>query len=409
MTAASVGSGFGDAQAKGGIVAANPAVERPTWHGDGWPEFRSGPPWVTAEMVAAQPEFVEPILRDPAAKLAANLILMAARNGEPVVVVGCGTSEHGAQAIARLLDDGLRLAGLRGGLVEARQALDAALDPRRGGVLIAVSHDGGTRATLLAAAAAKETGARVVLVTARRAGPIADIAGVALVSPFRDHSWCHTVAYAAAILAGGAVAAALADVALDAPALADWLRTAVTEDGQAAHVAQGLQGAARILVCGIGADEITAREMALKVEEAPRLPCTARHLETLLHGHFVACDAQIGLVLVAIDPAGGERRNARFGLASAAAHRLGMRPAALLSAGAAAAIPAEATPGGRLILPPAPTGPLPALPALLGGAAALQRTTLALVARAGVNPDLIRREEAPYREAAAMVEDNADW
>lgn len=293
--------------------------------------------------------------------------------------------------------------------MEARQALDAAVDPRRGGVLVAVSHDGGTRATLLAASAAKETGTAVILVTGRREGPIADIADVALVSPFRDLSWCHTVAYAAAILSGGAVAAELADAPLDAPALTDWLRMAVEEDGQASLVAQGLQGAARILVCGIGADEITAREMALKIEEGPRLPATARHLETLLHGHFVACDERTGLVLLAIDPAGGQRRNDRLGLASAAAQRLGMRPAALLSAEAAVQIPDIATPGGRLVLPPAPATPLVALPALLGGGAALQRTTLALVDLAGVNPDLIRREEAPYREAAAIIEDRADW
>ena len=46
---------------------------------------------------------------------------------------------------------------------------------------------------------------------------------------------------------------------------------------------------------------------------------------------------------------------------------------------------------------------------VLGGAAALQRLTLAMAAEAGVNPDLIRREEAPYREAAALVEDRHDW
>ena len=42
-------------------------------------------------------------------------------------------------------------------------------------------------------------------------------------------------------------------------------------------------------------------------------------------------------------------------------------------------------------------------------AAALQRLTLAMVTEAGVNPDLIRREEAPYREAAALVEDEPHW
>jgi glutamine---fructose-6-phosphate transaminase (isomerizing) len=390
-------------------VAQQAATARPEWHGEGWPEFRDGPPWVTAEMVAAQPDLVVPILADPAARAIARLIGDAVARDEPVVVTGCGTSEHGAQAVARLLDDGLRLTGRRGGLVEARQALDAALDPRPGGLLVAVSHDGGTRATLLAAEAAKAAGARLALVTGRAEGPIAAVADAVLVGPLRDRSWCHTVAYASAILAGGAVGAAVAGAPLDGVALAAFLRGAVSEDGQAESVAGAVWGSDRLLACGLGTDDVTARELALKVEEGPRLPATARHLETLLHGHFVACDGGTGLVLLAIDSVGGDRRNARLALASRAAQRLGMRPAALFAAGAAGAIPPDATPGGRLVLPPAPSCPLPALPALLGGAAALQRLTLALVSRAGVNPDLIRREEAPYREAAAVAEDSPDW
>jgi hypothetical protein len=66
------------------------------------------------------------------------------------------------------------------------------------------------------------------------------------------------------------------------------------------------------------------------------------------------------------------------------------------------------TPAGRIVLPASADAP-PPLPALLGGAAALQRLTLAMAARAGVNPDLIRREEAPYRDAAALIEDRQDW
>jgi hypothetical protein len=52
---------------------------------------------------------------------------------------------------------------------------------------------------------------------------------------------------------------------------------------------------------------------------------------------------------------------------------------------------------------------LPPLAPLLGGAAALQTLTLALVAAVGVNPDLIRREEAPWRNAAAVAEDAGAW
>ena len=81
---------------------------------------------------------------------------------------------------------------------------------------------------------------------------------------------------------------------------------------------------------------------------------------------------------------------------------------AILSPEAAQAVPETLTPAGRIVLP-AGNDTLPPLHALLGGAAALQRLTIALVAEANVNPDLIRREEAPYREAAALVEDRHDW
>ena len=40
---------------------------------------------------------------------------------------------------------------------------------------------------------------------------------------------------------------------------------------------------------------------------------------------------------------------------------------------------------------------------------ALQLLTLELAHLAGSNPDLIRREQRPYREAAAMAETRADW
>lgn len=380
------------------------------WRGEDWPEFRAGPPWVMAEMIAAQPALVEPILGNPVAPDIAERILRAAQRGEPVVVAGCGTSEHGAQAIAALLDDGLRQQGLRGGLVEARQALEATFDPRPGGICLAISHDGGTRATLLAAEAAHAAGADVVAITGRADGAIASVADVAFVTPALDRSWCHTLAYGSMMLAGAAIGSAIAGDALIATAIAQGLIEAQeATTNQAPPIAERLGGRRPILVCGFGADEITARELALKMEEGPRAPCVARHLETLLHGHLVACDASVGLILIALDDAGAARRDARLALAAEAAARLGMRTAALLSPAAAAALDPALTPGGRVTLPEAPASPLPRLWPLLNGAAALQTLTLAAIAQAGVNPDLIRREEAPYREAAAIAEGASDW
>ena len=390
-----------------GAIASNAA--RPAWYGEGWPEFRASPPWVMAEMVASQPGLVARILGLPAARDVARLVDEALATGGPVVVVGCGTSEHGALAIAELLNAGLRLRGRRPRIVEVRQALEAALDPRPSGLCLAVSHDGATRATLLAAVAARAAGARVALVTARSGGPIAALADALVVTPAVDRSWCHMVAYASAILAGAAIGAALASAPIDPSPVAAYLEAAI-ESGEAMRsVAAGLAARRPIVVCGFGADRVTARELALKVEEGPRIPTVGRDLETLLHGHLVACDERTGLVLLAIDDRGGERRNRRLRSAAEAGAAVGMAPVALLSPTAARAIPPEYTPGGRVVLPPPPATPLPPLAPLLGGAAALQTLTLALVETVGVNPDLIRREEAAWRTAAAIAEDAGDW
>ena len=114
-----------------------------SWHGPGYPELRDGPPWVMEEMILAQGGLAEPILEAPAAgsEATAAAVSQAAEAGAPIVVTGCGTSEHGALAVAALLDQALRASGTSS-RPEARQALDASLDPRPGGVCIGISHEG---------------------------------------------------------------------------------------------------------------------------------------------------------------------------------------------------------------------------------------------------------------------------
>ena len=384
------------------------AAERPAWHTDDYPELRPAPPWVTEEMVASQPALVFPILGNPRVPGLAELLLDVDESGEPIVVTGCGTSEHGAMAVAELLDAALRQRGARGGRVEARQALEAALDPRAGGLCIGVTESGGTRATLLALEAAREVGAATVAITANPDGTAASTVDVVLVTPARDRAWCHTVAYSSAILAGAALAAEIAELDLDADALTRYLRQAVTPGEPEREIARALKSLTLLHVVGSGADRTTARELALKIEEGARRPAVARELETVLHGHFVSCGPDTGLIVILADSRGGARRWRRATQGMEAATRLGMPIAAILSPEAARAIPEALTPAGRIVLP-AGDDTLPPLHALLGGAAALQRLMLAFVAEAGVNPDLIRREEAPYREAAAMVEDRQNW
>jgi glutamine---fructose-6-phosphate transaminase (isomerizing) len=383
-------------------------ADRPVWHTDDYPELRSAPPWVMEEMVASQPGLVVPILTNPQARGLSQLIFDVDESGEPIVVTGCGTSEHGAMAIAELLDAALRQRGACGGRVEARQALEAALDPRRGGLCIAVTEGGGTQATLLAMESSRDVGSATAAITANPDGAVISMVDVAMVTPQRDKSWCHTVAYTSATLAGATLAAEIAEVDLDGSEVADWLAQAVAPGEVERAIAHAMRDLTLLQIIGSGADRVTARELALKIEEGARRPAAARDLETLLHGHFVACGPDTGLIVILTDGRGGDRRWRRAAQGMEAAARLGMPVAGIFSPDAARTIPENLTPAGRIVLPTGADA-LPPLRALLGGAAALQRLTLAMAAEAGVNPDLIRREEAPYREAAALVEDRRDW
>lgn len=377
-----------------------------SWHTGDYPELRSGPPWVMEEMIAAQPALAAPILGDgsPAAAAIAEAVAAALDAGRPVTVVGCGTSEHGAHGVAALL--AAAAAPGHRALVRARPAFAAALEPSDG-VCLAVSHDGGTRATELAVRAARDAGARTAAITHAPGGSVAAIADDVLVTPAHDASWCHTVAYTSALLAGGAIAALLGGgaAALGADAARDLLAAALGAD--AAPVAARLADRRVVLCAGAGADHVTARELALKIAEGARLPTIPLELETVLHGQLAGQEAADGLVLVALDGrAGPERVARRAAHVARAAAAIGIPVAALLSDAYDRALPAELTPAGRLVVALPDPGPLAAL---LAGAGLLQALTLQLAHARGANPDLIRREEAPYRAAAAAAEGASDW
>src|SRR4051795_2325093 len=239
------------------------------------PELREGPPWAMEEMILAEPGLVAPIFASPAAVEAAESI----REGGPVVVAGCGTSEHAAMAGAALLAN-----------ATARDAFEATLDPQDGGVLIAVSHEGGTAATLAALAAAQR--ARTILITAKD-GP----ADIVIKTPLVDTSWCHTVGYVSPLLAFTAISGA-ADAATCTRAIEDTL----AQRARFAAAAQQLAGVERLIVSGSGLDEITARELALKIEEGTPIPTTPLGIEKVLHGHLPAADERTGIIVIRVDP-----------------------------------------------------------------------------------------------------------
>ena len=175
------------------------------WDSLPMPALRSGPPWAMAEMIATEPALAARIVRrlveDGSAAALAGDVREAAAAGEPVVVTGCGTSEHAAMAAAAVLREGWRAAGLSGGGPVAVQAFELALEPPAGGLVIGISHEGGTAATTAALEAARTNGARTVLITASAGSPAAAAADLVLASVELDRSWCHTVGYVSPIVA----------------------------------------------------------------------------------------------------------------------------------------------------------------------------------------------------------------
>lgn len=383
-------------------------TDRPDWYTDAFPQLRPRPPWVMQEMIAAEPALVEELLGVPPAGVqeAAGVVADAVAQGRPVTVCGCGTSEHAAHAVAAMLASAV--GSDRSRLIRGRPAFSAAQEPSRG-VCIAISHDGGTRATALALSAARAARARTIAISQNPQGVVSQTAEIALITPVHDDSWCHTVAYTSAMAVGAAVAARLGPFAAD-PAAAGGVLARASARREAASIAERLADRRMILCAAADPDLVTARELALKIAEASYVPTLALELETVLHGQLAAHEPTDALVLVAMTASGGQTRALRRATDVAqAAAAIGLRVAALLSDTPARTLGTDVIPDGRLVTPlPAAELLDPRLAGVLAGAGALQSLTLELAHARGTNPDLIRREQAPYRRAAQAAESSDD-
>ncbi|MGH7120809.1 MAG: SIS domain-containing protein [Acetobacteraceae bacterium] len=369
-----------------------------------YPERRSSPPWVMEDMIEAEarlPEGLRASLGDAAPQLL-GMLRAAVEAREPIVVSGVGTSGHSAKAVALILNAAMGTSATAAGPIEARLSADQALAPRKGGLCIAISHGGLSKSTVGALSAAHETGAKTALITATGNTPAMDIADVVLTTPLRDKSYCHTVGYTSPMLAACYLASLWRGEDFPAARFAGHLRTLTTLRPAALKIGRDLAKTEHLIAAGSLGDEPTARELALKVAEGAWLPSTALGVEDTLHGHMVAHDARSTLVVIVTGGPNAERaaRGAHELLQSA--RRIGIQTAAIVSSDLQGTIIASDVSAGKLVIPDA------ALPqiatSLLGGAVALQLLTVGLAHARGMSPDLLRREQAPYREAVALGE-----
>jgi glutamine---fructose-6-phosphate transaminase (isomerizing) len=369
------------------------------WAPSSMPPFRSRPPYVMSEMIAAEPavaeRLVKRMVKDPVLDVVAIEIRAAIDAGHPVVTTGCGTSEHAAMAIAMLVTDALDLPS--GSEVRSLQALETLRRPIGAGLLLAVSHEGGTDATNEAIGAARAAGATTALITVGPGSPGAGLADHVILTAEQDQSWCHTVAYLAPLVVGVALAANLRRSRLDAAAIRALLDVSQDAHGPS-EIAAAMAGTDRLIVVGSGPDAITARELALKVSEGARQPATAFELETALHGHLAAVTRWTGLVVVLTD--GSPAVLARAHRLLAAAKALSVPATAIVGDEISGELEPGETPAGRIVLPH--TGRVPAVAgSLLASAIALQLLTERLARARNVSPDTLGREDAAQAAAHA--------
>ena len=370
------------------------------------PSHRTGPPYHMTDMIAAEPHLARRLLgrlsdsSSPAAELA-SAVRDTAEAGRPIVFAGCGTSEHAAMGAVEIIAQALGLDGRAGPAnLFAIEAFEASLRPLGAGLVVGISHEGGTAATRAALERARAGGARTAVITAGAASPAAKLADIVVATDEMDQSYCHTIGYVSPLLAVTAVSGHLSGETPEADAVASLIGGGL-QQAEAEAIAGVIGKAPHILVTASGADRPAARELAIKIEEASWLPTTMRELETLLHGHLPATDSSTGLVLILTDRDHRADRLSRARDALASAGVIGLRTAAILATGVAAEIPDEATPAGRIVVPEAPGVPA-AVAALLGSAAPLQLITERIARVRGTNPDPIRRDDPMYRQAASV-------
>jgi glutamine---fructose-6-phosphate transaminase (isomerizing) len=207
---------------------------------------------LTRKAIAAQPAWLR--------QVSERVGDMRLPNGASVLFTGCGTSFHAALACG-----------------PAAQALEVVLgNAPPADVLVALSHEGGTKLTLEAVEAFP---GETWLITGAPASAIASAADhVVVVTPELEESYCHTASYTCALAAGRALQGE--DVSGLAAAVAAEL------DAEPLRVSAH----DRFVVAGAGGDTATALEAVLKLREGAHVAAEAHHTEQLLHGHLAAID-----------------------------------------------------------------------------------------------------------------------
>lgn len=308
----------------------------------------------------------------------------------PIYLTGCGTSFHAAVTC----EYWLRVLGVapQARAIEAFELVSGSYAIGAEAVVVAFSQSGGKGATLAAAGQAREMGARTVAITGHDDSPLASAVDRVLWTRYpHEVSWAHTISYTTSLIAFLGLATALSDSDEELTTQLDRIPEAVeaqVRDEAAIRDLAGRAGAAdRVFVLGSGANFGTALEAALKLRETSYKHADAQNAEYFLHGPISSLDSKS--LLIAIAPPGTARRRTLDVLK--AARTIGARTVALGEIGDGDLLDAA---DDFVELPPLREELTPLLYVV-----PLHLFSYWVTVEAGLNPDLIRRDQAPYREA----------
>lgn len=337
----------------------------------------------------------------------ARSLQLVAREGAPAVaeigrarrvyVTGCGTSYHAARAGAWMVRSFTR-GRVDARAVEAYEFSTYLPGLRSDDLLIAISHSGGTYMTGNALQRARQSGMATVAVTGFPESQLATSARYVLPTGYpEERSWAHTASYTAALATLAAVANDLAEPEerLDLSPLPNLLADVLTLEEMAHRLAastitvERFREPVRILVAGAGPNVATASEGVLKLLETSYALAEYAELEEVLHGPLAAVTSDTLCILLV--PPGPSTDRARDVVAALQA--LSVTPVVLCG---------EENQGSfegahRLVIPDLPEAISP-IPYVVP----LQFLSYFLTVGKGINPDLLHRDEAPYREARAQ-------
>ncbi|HET9199935.1 MAG TPA: SIS domain-containing protein [Dehalococcoidia bacterium] len=313
---------------------------------------------------------------------------------EPIYLTGCGTSFHAAITS----EFWLRTLGVapNARAVEAFE-LTTGPYPFASSTVVAFSQSGGKGATVSAAARARRGGAEVLSVIGHEDSPLAGAASRVVWTGYPDEvSWAHTISYTTSLMAFLGLVIDLTgpddELVEQAERLPDAVGAQLREDAPLQQLAAHVGGRSRVFVIGSGANYGTALETALKLRETSYKHADAQNAEYFLHGPISSLDSEA--LVVAIAPPDDVR--ARTLDVLRATRTIGAPTIVLGEIGdgelrEVADYFIELAPLREELTPLLYIVPLHML-------------SYWLAVEAGLNPDLIRRDQRQYREAREAYE-----